>query len=471
MIRSMSTAVTGLRGHQQKLDVIGNNIANVNTVAFKKSQARFEDLLSQTIQGATAPLTRGGINPSQVGMGMRVSSIIDIHFQGSIMNTDRETDLAVEGEGFFVVSDGTREYYTRDGSFGRDSNGELVNANGLKVLGWRGAGMLQGSGELVPMYIPLGERMVARPSETLGFAGNLDARNFLAAQNEVQQINLGGATGGTFTLTYDGQTTVPLAFNATAAQVRAALANLSNLGANDIAVTGAAGSWSIEFTGSLEEQDIPLMTIDGSLLSGATGPAVFTTVEGEAGVDEVQLIDLDGASGGNFTLTFGANTTAAIAHNATAGQVQAALELLGTIGGAGNVAVSGVAGGPYEVTFTGALAGTDVAQMIITNTALLGAGSQTVTTTTPGVTGIADVYTYEYYVYDSLGRRYAVDFTFTPTAQNTWAYDLTVSDPGGTPVVLTGGNSGVLAFDDSGAFNPFASNIPNITFTPPGADP
>ena len=469
MIRSMSTAVTGLRGHQQKLDVIGNNIANVNTVAFKKSQARFEDLLSQTIQGATAPLTRGGINPSQVGMGMRVSSIIDIHFQGSIMNTDRETDLAVEGEGYFVVSDGTREYYTRDGSFGRDSNGELVNANGLKVLGWRGDGMLQGSGELLPMYIPLGERMVARPSETLGFAGNLDARNFLAAQNEGQQIDLGGATGGTFTLSYDGETTASLAFNATAAQVRAALAALSNLGANDIAVTGAAGSWSIDFTGSLEEQDIPLMVIDGSLLSGATGPAVSTTVEGDTGVDEVQQINLDGASDGNFTLTFGANTTAPIAHNATAAQVQAALELLPSIG-AGDVTVTGANGGPYEVTFTNGLAGTNVGEMTINNNALFGAGSQTVNTTIPGVTGIADVYTYEYYVYDSLGRRYAVDFTFTPTAQNTWAYDLAVSDPGGTPIVLTGGTSGVLAFDDSGAFDPFASNIPDITFTPEGAD-
>ena len=89
MIRSLSTAVTGLRGHQTKLDIVGNNIANVNTVAFKKSQIRFEDLLSQTIQGATAPSQRGGINPSQVGMGMRISGVIDNHFQGPVTNTDR----------------------------------------------------------------------------------------------------------------------------------------------------------------------------------------------------------------------------------------------------------------------------------------------------------------------------------------------------------------------------------------------
>ena len=133
MIRSLSTAVTGLRGHQTKLDIVGNNIANVNTVAFKKSQIRFEDLLSQTIQGATAPSQRGGINPSQVGMGMRISGIIDNHFQGPITNTDRETDLAIQGNGYFIVSDGSRLYYTRDGSFGREANGELVNNNGYKL--------------------------------------------------------------------------------------------------------------------------------------------------------------------------------------------------------------------------------------------------------------------------------------------------------------------------------------------------
>jgi flagellar hook protein FlgE len=110
MLRSLSTAVSGLRGHQIKLDVIGNNIANVNTVAFKKSQARFEDLLSQTMQGATAPAVRGGINPSQVGMGMRVSSILGNNYQGPVQNTDRETDLAIEGAGYFIVSDGQQNY-------------------------------------------------------------------------------------------------------------------------------------------------------------------------------------------------------------------------------------------------------------------------------------------------------------------------------------------------------------------------
>lgn len=186
MIRSLSTAISGLRGNQIKLDVIGNNIANVNTVAFKKSQVRFEDLLSQTLQGATAPMIRGGINPSQVGMGMRVSSSMSTHYQGPIQNTDWETDLAIEGAGYFIVSDGREHFYTRDGSFGQDASGYLVNVNGLRLMGWAGAGDISGA-ELVPLHIPLGEQAVARATSQISFAGNLDVRQAADEQYSYEQ--------------------------------------------------------------------------------------------------------------------------------------------------------------------------------------------------------------------------------------------------------------------------------------------
>lgn len=186
MIRSLSTAISGLRGNQIKLDVIGNNIANVNTVAFKKSQVRFEDLLSQTLQGATAPMIRGGINPSQVGMGMRVSSSMSTHYQGPIQNTDWETDLAIEGAGYFIVSDGREHFYTRDGSFGQDASGHLVNVNGLRLMGWAGAGDISGA-ELVPLHIPLGEQAVARATSQISFAGNLDVRQAADEQYSYEQ--------------------------------------------------------------------------------------------------------------------------------------------------------------------------------------------------------------------------------------------------------------------------------------------
>ena len=106
MIRAMSTAVTGLRSHQLKMDAIGNNIANVNTFGYKNTQVRFEDLFNQTMQGATAStLYRGGSNPMQIGMGVKVGANIVNQGQGPI-KCDRASDMAIEGNGFFVVSDG-----------------------------------------------------------------------------------------------------------------------------------------------------------------------------------------------------------------------------------------------------------------------------------------------------------------------------------------------------------------------------
>ncbi len=175
MIRSLSTAVTGLASHQDKMDVVGNNIANVNTTAFKNDHARFQDLISQTIGGATAPLEdRGGVNPNQVGLGTQLGATVTDHTQGAIETTGRATDLAIEGEGFFIVSDGQVDYHTRDGSFDIDSNRELVNSDGMKVMGWMDDDP-DPTDELEPLRIPLGEGMEAQASSNLGFSGNLDA--------------------------------------------------------------------------------------------------------------------------------------------------------------------------------------------------------------------------------------------------------------------------------------------------------
>ena len=106
MMRSMYSAVSGLRIHQSKMDVIGNNIANVNTVGFKKGQVTFQEVFSQVVRGASAPTGgKGGTNPQQVGMGAAMGSINTIHTKGPGQRTDNPTDLMIDGEGFFVVSD------------------------------------------------------------------------------------------------------------------------------------------------------------------------------------------------------------------------------------------------------------------------------------------------------------------------------------------------------------------------------
>jgi flagellar hook protein FlgE len=137
MLKSLYSGVSGMKGFQTKLDTIGNNVANVNTVGFKKSRVVFQDIINQNLSGATAPSGQlGGINPKQVGLGTKVASIDTIHTPGSPMTTNVGTDLAVDGDAFFVVGDPTgAQFLTRAGNFNRDVNGTLVNSNGDYVLG------------------------------------------------------------------------------------------------------------------------------------------------------------------------------------------------------------------------------------------------------------------------------------------------------------------------------------------------
>ena len=139
MLRSLYAGVSGMRSFQTKMDVISNNIANVNTTGFKSGRAKFQDMLSQTVANAQGPMENGlgGINPQQIGLGVKVGSIDTIMTGGALQPTNRNLDFAIEGEGFFTVEDGTgNKYYTRDGAFYTDYEGNLVNASGLKVLGY-----------------------------------------------------------------------------------------------------------------------------------------------------------------------------------------------------------------------------------------------------------------------------------------------------------------------------------------------
>jgi flagellar hook protein FlgE len=146
MLRSMYSGIGGMRGFQNKLDVIGNNIANVNTVGFKKSRITFQDILSQTQAGGNAPTaTTGGTNPKQVGLGSTLGAIDVIHTQGGLMTTNVPSDLGIEGNGFFVVAPNPpaagaplekEDYFlTRAGNFTVDADGNLVTSNGMFVLG------------------------------------------------------------------------------------------------------------------------------------------------------------------------------------------------------------------------------------------------------------------------------------------------------------------------------------------------
>lgn len=181
MSNSLYAAVSGLDAQQQWLDVVSQNIANVNTVAYKGSRVTFSQVMQETLRGASAPTaTLGGINPEQIGAGgaVNVGSIDTNMSQGSITSTGINTDLALQGNGFFIVSGPSGTSYTRAGNFYLDASGDLVNASGQIVQGWvpNAQGVINPSPtNLTGISIVQGEAMPAKATTSVTYAGNLNA--------------------------------------------------------------------------------------------------------------------------------------------------------------------------------------------------------------------------------------------------------------------------------------------------------
>ncbi|HAI20613.1 MAG TPA: flagellar hook-basal body protein [Clostridiales bacterium UBA8153] len=186
MMRSMFSAIGGMKNHQIRMDVIAHNIANVNTVGFKAGRATFQEVLSQTLRGASAPQDqRGGTNAMQVGLGMKLMGIDTMFQQGSSQATGRGTDLAIQGDGFFVVRDGDRQVFTRTGVFDLDGDGYLVEPGGRRVQGWTAgpAGLnTEDASAIGDIRISLGQATSAQATTAVGLAGNLDSTTAVGYQ-------------------------------------------------------------------------------------------------------------------------------------------------------------------------------------------------------------------------------------------------------------------------------------------------
>ncbi len=181
MLKSLFSGVSGLQSHQVAMDIESNNIANVNTVGFKYSRANFADLLAQTKAVATAPQGElGGKNPLQVGLGTSVSSMTRIFSQGSIQNSDKNTDVAIQGDGFFIISpDGGNTYkYTRAGDFKFDAGGNFVDNNGFVVQGWLRdpvTGKVDATAPITNINIPPGLTTPASATKLVTLKANLNS--------------------------------------------------------------------------------------------------------------------------------------------------------------------------------------------------------------------------------------------------------------------------------------------------------
>ena len=180
MMRALFAGVSGLRNHLIRLDVIGNNIANVDTVAFKASRVTFKEAFAQLLQGAERPPgDQGGINPIQVGLGVTVGSVDQNFTQGNLETTGNQTDLAIQGDAFFVTGNGRQTYYTRAGNFQLDADGRLVAPNNGFVVQGRMAdqqGQILSNAGVQDIILPFGQKSPARATTSVSLAGNLDSR-------------------------------------------------------------------------------------------------------------------------------------------------------------------------------------------------------------------------------------------------------------------------------------------------------
>lgn len=183
MMRSLYSGVSGMTNHQIRMDVIGNNVANVNTHGFKKGRVNFQDLISQLLSGAAAPTEEiGGVNPKQVGLGMLIATIDTLMTQGALQTTGKKTDCAIMGEGYFILKDGDRFYYTRAGAFDIDKDGTLVNpANGMRVQGWtaetvNGRNVINTASDIGDIKIPVYGKIQPKATQNVFYRSNLDQR-------------------------------------------------------------------------------------------------------------------------------------------------------------------------------------------------------------------------------------------------------------------------------------------------------
>ncbi|GGM21433.1 flagellar basal-body rod protein FlgG [Paraliobacillus quinghaiensis] len=267
MLRSMYAGISGMKNFQTKLDVIGNNIANVNTSGFKKGRVTFQDMMSQMVSGAEGPVpgNRGGVNAAQVGLGSQVGSIDNIQTQGNRQTTNRTLDLSLEGDGLFVVGrnliDGATlgidlqqsdVSFTRSGNFYLDNDGNIVNSDGLYLLG-EGSEDAAGTGD----FILNGElNKIAIPADAASFSiADNGTVNYVDPQGNTQiagQIRLASFSnpGG---LERTGSNSFRLTDNAGAFNDGDDL--LNNI--NDLVTPGEQGSASI-VSGSLEMSNVDL---------------------------------------------------------------------------------------------------------------------------------------------------------------------------------------------------------------------
>jgi flagellar hook protein FlgE len=486
MLGSLYTSVSGLKGHLTSLNVSGNNISNINSIGFKGGRVTFRETLVQTIRGASRPQDGlGGVSPLQIGLGMGVGTIDNIFSQGVLQNTGVPTDLGINGEGFFILSDGEREYYTRVGAFGYDADGNLVNpANGLIVQGRiaDSNGVISAGAAIQSITLPFGRKVPAKSTAEVDFGCNLDA----SATTATAQLISAGATGitsvyGTAVNGAGGNHEITITGdNATASSL--AGSNLVNPGALD-------GSETLGVLGVTEFSDFTI-SVDGQPDVAITGLSTSSTV--------TDLINIINSTVTGVTASLQAGEVVLTRDYAGDGTTHNIMTSLAVDGNVTRQIFGSAVGNAFTVN--NGTASTLVATDVFTPTgkAPMGAVSLSLLTneTTGLVTGIADLggggvgidandglgagtatietAATEHYssivVFDTLGVEHnlTVRFSKAPTA-GLWYWDASLDGS----EQIKGGQTGTVSFNEDGSLSSFVygGGSTSFVFSPAnGAD-
>jgi len=518
MFRALYSGVSGMSAQITNLDVIGNNIANSSTVGFKAGRVTFNEMLTQTIRGATRPVSGGlgGTNPQQIGLGTRVGSIDTLFKQGNFQTTGMKTDIAIQGDGFFILNDGTSSLYSRAGVFGLDSQSILVNP----TTGWRVQGVMAdslgniGSGPLTDIFIDPGLVMPASASTDVQLMGNLDSSSDPTGTITQSQIFMAAADGADLLTAMSGMGNGPLGLSAgDVIQLNGTVAGLP-LGTGTFTVADGSTlqdlvSWlnrsmataqqdvnfSIDGDGAIQVVNNTGQDLSGVSLSSG-GLAAFnanfrfepTIAAGQTSQSNelrsyavasdllTNLYDANGRpldidmSNPAASLTLGGSVggtpvtdhAMAISSSSTLGDVMQELQYtMGinstpvTINATGQVIMTG------EVGTDSALSGISIRETGISNPVLEGAFSFTQTQAATD----AQVFSLATTVYDSLGAEHTVAFSFEKIpGMNEWTWTANME---GGETILSGG-SGRVSFSDIGALTSYTFDDGSgaLTFEP-----
>jgi len=382
MLKSLFSGVSGLQSHQVAMDVVSNNIANVNTVGFKYSRANFSDLLAQTKAIATAPQGKlGGKNPVQVGLGSTVSSTTRIFSQGSIQNSGKNTDVAIQGDGFFIVSpDGGNTYkYTRAGDFKFDAGGNFVDNNGFVTQGWLRdpvTGKVDSTAPIKDINIPPGLTTPAQATQDVVLKANLNSGPLVKSFSPAYKIDNTGA------VTDANGTTVP------------------------------SGNMGILFNSN------------GEAFSLKKDQGIVFTVNGTA-----YNLQYDPTSNAGDKFTSLKDLTDDIRTHITAASPTATV----TVSDKGKIVIdnSAAGGAALDIKVSGYTASGVVENTRFTNT--MKALESTLPNTTGSVAFSQDInaatHSSSIDIFDSLGTKHTLRTAFRKTSQSQWAMTISVPDP------------------------------------------